>query len=91
MSVIFPPAILGQEMAAPILRAPCIFWFFLLENPHAHKIPPFRGGGVGVSWKGGWKCQFYFMVAGIFLIIIQATSDQFWCAIFKEVASFPVW
>ena len=25
------------------------FWFFLLENPHAHKIPPFgRGGGVGV-------------------------------------------
>ena len=19
-------------------------WFFLLENPHAHKIPPFRGG-----------------------------------------------
>ena len=20
------------------------FWFFLLENLHAHKIPPFRGG-----------------------------------------------
>ena len=23
------------------------FWFFLLENPHAHKIPPFRGGVLG--------------------------------------------
>ena len=44
MSVIFPSAILGPEMAAPILWAPGIFWFFLLENPHAHKIPPFRGG-----------------------------------------------
>ena len=51
MSVIFPPAIL--EMAAPILRAPGIFWSFLLENPHAHKSSRFRGpfllegGGVG--------------------------------------------
>ena len=59
MSAIFPPAILGPEMAAPIKRAPGIFWFFLLDNPHAHKIPPFRGG-VWVSWKGGWKCQFEF-------------------------------
>ena len=38
---------LGPEMAAPILWAPGIFWFFLQENPHAHKIPPFRGGGSG--------------------------------------------
>ena len=60
VSVISPPAILGLEMAAPILWTPGIFGFFLLENPHAHKIPPFRGGGVGVSWNGGWKCQFYF-------------------------------
>ena len=45
VSVIIPPAILGPEMAAPILWAPGIFWFFLLENPHAHKIPRFRGGG----------------------------------------------
>ena len=59
MSIKLPPAILGPEMAASILWAPGIFWFFLLENPHAHKIPPFRAGGVGVSWKGGgWKCQF---------------------------------
>ena len=45
VSIKFPPVILGPEMAAPILWAPGIFWFFLLENPHAHKIPPFRGGG----------------------------------------------
>ena len=42
----FPPVILGPEMAALISWAPGIFGFFLLENPHAHKIPPFRGGGV---------------------------------------------
>ena len=47
MSVIFPPAIPGPEMAAPTFWAPGIFWFLLLENPHAHKIPPFRGGGGG--------------------------------------------
>ena len=48
MSAIFLPAILGPEMAAPISWAPGIFWFFLLENPHAHKIPPCRrGGGSG--------------------------------------------
>ena len=45
VSIKFPPVILGPEMAAPILWAPGIFWFFLLgKNPHAHKIPPFRGG-----------------------------------------------
>ena len=65
MSVIFPPAILGPEMAAPILWAPGNFWFFLLENPHADKIPHFRGELVFV-WKGGWKCQFYFYGRGDF-------------------------
>ena len=45
MSIQFPPEILGPEMAAPILWAPGNFCLFLLENPHAHKIPPFRGGG----------------------------------------------
>ena len=39
-------------MAAPILWAPGIFWFFLLENPRAQKIPPFRGG-FGVFLEGG--------------------------------------
>ena len=61
MSIESPPAILGPEMAAPILWAPGIFWFFLLENPHAHKIPPFRGGVLGFLFMGrGWKCQFHF-------------------------------
>ena len=46
MSIKFPPVILGPEMAGPILWAPGIFGFFLPENPHAQKIPPFRGGWV---------------------------------------------
>ena len=67
MSIKVQPAILGPEMAAPILWAPGIFGFVLLENPHAHKIPPFRGGGGrGFFWKGGWKCQSYFYGRGIF-------------------------
>ena len=33
VSIKFPPVILGPEMVAPILWAPGIFWFFLLENP----------------------------------------------------------
>ena len=44
VSIKFPPVILGPEMAAPILWAPGIFGLFLLENPHAHKIPPLGGG-----------------------------------------------
>ena len=60
MSVIFPLAILGPEIAVPILWAPVFFWFFLLENPHAHKIPRFRGGGGG-------SANLIFMGAGIFL------------------------
>ena len=34
--------------------------FFLQENLHAHKIPRFRGGGVGGFRGGGVKCRFYF-------------------------------
>ena len=67
MSIKFPPAILGPEMAAPILWAPGIFWFFLLENPNAHKVPPVRGGGAWVFLEGGvGKCQFYFYGRGDF-------------------------
>ena len=66
MPVIFPPAILEPEMAAPILWAPGIFWFFLLENSRAHKIPRFRGGGSWVSWKGEGSADFVFMGVGIF-------------------------
>ena len=52
-SIIFPPAILGPEMAALILWAPGIFWFVLLENIHARKIPRFRGGGKLGCFLGG--------------------------------------
>ena len=69
VSIKFPPVILGPEMAAPVLWAPVILWFFLLENPHAHRIPPFRGGGVhGFFWKGGGSAGFIFMGVGIFPI-----------------------
>ena len=66
MSIKFPPVILEPEMAAPILWAPGIFCFFLLENPHAHKIPPFRGGFWVFLEGGGWKCQFYVYGRGDF-------------------------
>ena len=60
VSAIFPPVILWPEMAATILWAPGIFWFFLLENPHAHKIPRFRGGVV-FFWKfrKTWSFDFH--------------------------------
>ena len=46
----------------------CHFWLFLLEKPHAHKIPRYRGGGGcwGFLEGGGWKCQFYFYERGDF-------------------------
>ena len=78
ISIIFPPAILGPEMAATILWAPGIFWFFLLETTHAHKIPPFFGGGGGF-WVflegGGRSVNFILMGAGIFLIYIRWTPS----------------
>ena len=52
MSVKFLSAILGPEMAAPILWAPRISVFFLQENLHVHKIPRF--GGEGILGLGGW-------------------------------------
>ena len=70
MSVVFLPVILGPEMAAPILWAPGIFWLVLMENPHAHQIPPFGGGGVWVLWKGGsGSANFICMDVGIFLTV----------------------
>ena len=65
MPINFPPAILGLEMTAPILWAPGIFWFFLQENPHAHKIPAFRGV-LGFFRRGGGSANFIFMGVGIF-------------------------
>ena len=56
-------------MAAPILWASEISWFFLLENPHAHRIPRFNGGGAGFRGGGGGSANFIFVGMGIFLII----------------------
>ena len=54
-------------MAARILWAPVISCFFLLENPHAHKIPLFFWGG-----RGGVKCQSYFYGRGGFSYSVNA-------------------
>ena len=66
VSIKFPPVILGPEMAAPILWAPGIFGLFLMKNPHAHKIPPFRGGVLCFLGGGGGSSNFIFMGVGIF-------------------------
>ena len=58
MSVKFLSAILGPEMAAPILWTPGKMRSFCRKT-HVHKIPRFRGGGV--FWVlGGGECRFYF-------------------------------
>ena len=55
------PAILGPEMAAPILWAPVTFWFFLQENLQAHKIPRFFVGGGGYhGFYGCWEVPILF-------------------------------
>ena len=40
--------------------------FFLLENPHAHRIPRLRGGVVFFWRRGGGSANFIFMGVGIF-------------------------
>ena len=86
MSVIFPPAILGPEMAAPILWVPGSFVFFLQENLHAHKIPRFRAGVLGfIGEGGGWKCQFYFLVN---LILIKLVRISGFSSLFLAIAAF---
>ena len=63
VSVKFVSAILGPEMAAPILWTPGKMRSFCRKN-HVRKIPPFKGGGVG---GGGGSADFIFMGARIFL------------------------
>ena len=53
MFVVFLPAVLGPEMAVPILWAPGIFGFSLLGSSHAHKIACFRGGCFYLEGGGG--------------------------------------
>ena len=62
MSLIFPPAILGAEMAEPIAWAPGFFGSFCWKTPMPIKFLVLRGGGEGV------KCQFIFMGVRIFPI-----------------------
>ena len=57
VSVKFVSAILGPEMAAPILWTPGKMRPFCRKS-HVHKIPRFRGGVFWV-WGGG-ECQFHF-------------------------------
>ena len=49
-------AILGPEMAAPILWTPGKNAFFLQENLRVHKIPRFRGGGI-LGFGGGGEVE----------------------------------
>ena len=66
MSVKFLSAILGPEMAAPILWTPGKMRSFCRKS-HVHKIPRLGGGGIlGFFWGGG-KADFIFMGARIFL------------------------
>ena len=73
MSIKFPPVILGPEMAAPILWAPGIFWFFLQENPHAHKIPPFRGG-CWIFLEGGGEVPILLLWAWGFFRVLEVEN-----------------
>ena len=67
LSVVLPPAILGPEMAAPILWAPGTFWFFLLENPMPIEVLLLGGGGFWVFLEqGGGSANFILIGAGIF-------------------------
>ena len=61
----FVSAILGPEMAAPILWTPGKMPSFCRKT-YVHKIPRFRGGGIFWVWGGG-SADFIFMGAGIFL------------------------
>ena len=76
VSVKFVSAILGPEMAAPILWTPGKNAFFLQENLHVCKIPRFRGGGVFWVWGGGGECRFYFYGRGDFSE--RGTEQNFW-------------
>ena len=72
VSVKFLSAILGLEMAAPILWAPRISAFFLQENLHVHKIPRFRGGILG--WEkslgdGDFLCALKFIRADFWEVV----------------------
>ena len=56
------------------------FWFFLLENTHAHIIPRFAGGGGG--WKGGGGSAdviFMALISSFFLSFSKDKGRQLQC------------
>ena len=65
VSVKFVSAILGPEMAAPILWTPGKMCSFCRKNP-VHKIPRFRGGGYFWFGGGGGSADFFFYGRGFF-------------------------
>ena len=76
MSIIYPPAILGPEMAAPILWAPGIFDSFCWKTPVPIKFLVL-GWVVFFFGRGGWKCRFYFYGRGDPSEFANL-RDQFW-------------
>ena len=75
MSIKCLSAILGPEMAAPILWTPAEKASVLQENRHVHKIPRFREGGggyFGFFFCRGGSADLIFMGARIFLIYVCA-------------------
>ena len=65
VSVKFVSAILGPEMAAPILWTPGKNASVLQEN-HVHKILRFRGGGDFGFWGGGGVPILFLWARGLF-------------------------
>ena len=63
VSVKFVSAILGPEMAAPILWAPGKMRSFCRKKAMSVKIPPFKGGGV---WGGGVVPILFLWTPGFF-------------------------
>ena len=67
MPVIFPPQFCGRKWLHHFYRRLALFALSAGE-PHAHKIPHFRGVGLFFGGGGAGRAIFIFMGAGIFLI-----------------------
>ena len=80
-SVIFPPAILGPEMAAPILWAPGTLGFSCWKPRHAHKIPRLKWGGSANLIFMGVGCFSDFPVGSQESVLKVPKRGQFHAAI----------